>query len=403
MLVKTDRPDPRLLSQTSYLLALVLICFFAATQTASSESSGSGSYLESLLLKAKQKDLAAHPYWKLLLHYKPRILLPGERSLIDDSTFFLSPDGKRDAEAELEATIKSFFDLSTKDRTELISQCRFVARYRWLKNQLNFDSKQLPEAECPHFEEWRENMAASGMTLVFPSAYFNNPASMYGHTLLRIDAADQNEQTRLLAYTTSFTASTGEDGGLAFAAKGLLGGYLGSFSVIPYYIEVTQYSDMENRDIWEYQLALNQEEVDRAVFHLWELTTTYFDYYFFDENCSYHLLSLLEAAKPELKLTDEFKWWALPSDTVKVITENYPELINKIVFRPAASSKMQARAENLSSSEIEQAKGIALGADENWQEDLQRLEAPDKAAVLDMAIDYRSYLNEKERGKDTAG
>ena len=31
-----------------------------------------------------------------------------------------------------------------------------------------------------------------------------------------------------------------------------------------------------------------------------------FDYYYFDENCSYRLLELLEVARPGTELTDEF-------------------------------------------------------------------------------------------------
>jgi hypothetical protein len=88
---------------------------------------------------------------------------------------------------------------------------------------------------------------------------------MYGHTLLRIDARDQDERTRLLAYAINFAADTDEKNGLVFAVKGLLGGYPGTFSVLPYYLKVREYGDLENRDLWEYELDLSPPEVDRVL------------------------------------------------------------------------------------------------------------------------------------------
>ena len=61
---------------------------------------------------------------------------------------------------------------------------------------------------------------------------------------------------------------------------------------------------LENRDVWEYELNLEPHEIERLLAHTWELGFTRFDYYFFDENCSYHLLSLLDVARPGVELTD---------------------------------------------------------------------------------------------------
>jgi hypothetical protein len=130
---------------------------------------------------------------------------------------------------------------------------------------------------------------------------------MYGHTLLRVDAKDQDEKTRLLAYAINYAANTNETNGVAFAINGLFGGYPGTFSMMPYYLKVREYSDMENRDVWEYELNLSPDVVDRVLMHVWELGPIYFDYYFFDENCSYYLLELLEAARPDMNLTGPFR------------------------------------------------------------------------------------------------
>ncbi len=147
----------------------------------------------------------------------------------------------------------------------------------------------------------------------------NNPSSMFGHTLLRFDRAGQDEKTRLLSYAVNYGAVTGNDNGLLFAVYGLTGGYPGTYSVMPYYQLVRQYTDFENRDIWEYQLNLTPAEVRRLLEHLWELREQYADYYFFDENCSYQLLFLLDVARPGLRLADRFPVYAIPVDTVRAV------------------------------------------------------------------------------------
>ena len=96
-------------------------------------------------------------------------------------------------------------------------------------------------------------------------------------------------------------ADTHEQRGVNYAFKGLFGGYQGRFSIAPYYVAVKTYGDIENRDIWEYGLNLTQEETSQMLRHVWEMRSAWFDYYFLDENCSYHLLSLLETARPGLR------------------------------------------------------------------------------------------------------
>src|SRR6185503_11289882 len=101
--------------------------------------------------------------------------------------------------------------------------------------------------------------------------------------------------------------------------KGLTGGFPGRFYVMPYYVKVQEYSNIESRDLWEYQLALSPEQVRRLVMHAWETRSTHFDYFFFTRNCSYYLLTLLEAAAPELHLIDQFPGHVIPSDTVRAV------------------------------------------------------------------------------------
>ena len=368
-----------------YLLLLGLL--FSPTIYCATDN----NYINELIATAHNKQLAQRPEWHKLLHYKPRLLPNHYKSQVDAPRFFNAVDGKSDPNAELDATLTAFFSDFPEDvdTQQLHPQCLFVARYQWLKQELHFDGARLPEHSCQRFEEWMAALDPAGATLIFPTAYINSPASMFGHTLLRIDAHHQNEQTRLLAYALNFGANTGDDGGLAYAFKGLLGGYPGGFSVLPYYLKVREYSDMENRDIWEYQINLTEVETRTMLLHVWELRGIWFDYYFFDENCSYHLLSLLETARPDLQLTDQFSAWVIPSDTVRVLDE--AGLVNSIIFRPSRHAQLSYRLAKLDGPQIDIIKAVSKNELSSHDEIITTLTLPQQAETLELVHEFVAY------------
>ena len=152
---------------------------------------------------------------------------PGE-SRIDSPEFFLSRNGSVDPAAEGAATLSSFFQPLQSDQEDSHPQCLYPARYQWLKAQLFFDPDLLPEQSCPQLIQWLEDMEPDGLALVFSEAYLNNPPSMFGHTLLRIE--QKNNRSLLLAPSITFAAVTDEKPGIGYAVKGLFGGYFGKFS-----------------------------------------------------------------------------------------------------------------------------------------------------------------------------
>lgn len=359
-------------------------------------------YLQQLIQQSREMHLAERAEWLNLLHFKPYPFWPGSRSLADDPSFFNAPDGKTNAASELEATLKAFFSTLEETDKQQNPQCRFVARYHWLDQQLGFDPTRMKVQECKRFNAWVRALNPHEITLVFPSAYLNSPASMYGHTLLRIDAKDQDERTRLLAYTVGYAASTNDTNGLIFAYKGLFGGYPGVFQTAPYYLKVSEYSDMENRDIWEYRLNLTPDEIQRVVRHLWEMGPTYFDYYFLDENCAYEVLSLLDVARPNLKLTDEFRWWAIPSDTVRAVTEN-TNLLKQAVYRPSNATVIMQRLRSMQPPLRKLAKALSQGTMQCDDSSVRQLPAEQQAQVLELGYDYITYLRASKGDWPEAG
>lgn len=303
----------------------------------------------------------------------------------------MAPDGKTNPEAELEATLASFFAASEiRVWHDEHPQCAFAARFAWLVQELGLDPEQLPRQPCPSLAQWRSDFGpAQGVSLIFPEAYMNNPASMFGHTLLRIDRAppDADEDRRdLLAYAVNFAAETGDDGGALFAMKGLTGSYPGYFKLWPYYEKVKEYSDWESRDIWEYRLDLGPDEVERLLLHVWELRGVRFDYYFFDENCSYQLLGLLETARPGLELQEHFRGWAIPADTVREALRA-AKFTTQASFRPSAVTRISAHARALTRDEQQLARGLASFAIEPDADEIRALGDESRARVLELAYD----------------
>lgn len=290
--------------------------------------------------KAQSLHLAQDPYWRTLLRYEPGKSISGYVSRVKDQPrFFASKSGETSPEAELNATLGTWLAETNPAPNTSIS-CRFPARIAWLRERLGMSESDHTNASCPELEEWLKAINPQQATLIFASDYLNNPSSMFGHTLLRIDTPEQNEQTRLLAYTINYAAQTKESNGLLFAVNGLTGGYPGAFSVMPYYDKVKEYNDFENRDLWEYQLTLNPEEIRQLLRDLWELRGITFPYYFFSDNCSYELLGLFEAARPGLSLQKQFPVYAIPTDTVRVLL-NQQGILKAVVYRPASATHLE--------------------------------------------------------------
>lgn len=372
-------------------LALLLLPFELKAQVPPSP------YLQELLEQAITGKLHQDRYWHLLLHYR---LKPfgGHTSEVDDPGFFLSPDGKTDPEAELQATLTYFFSDTLVGRSKQPAQCAFIARYHWLKEKLHFQDSKLFPHPCERFVSWLKELNPASITLIFPSAYMDNPASMFGHSFLRVDQKGQTAETNILAYTINYAAEVPPNAGVEFAYKGIFGGYKGFFSTIPYYMKVKEYRDLENRDIWEYRLNFPQEQYHKLLMHTWELGNAYFDYYFFKENCAYHILSLLEVADPNLHLTDQFHFATIPADTIRLLARQ-KGLVQKVSYRPARSTLLKRKREALTKEETSLVRKLVHDPQMIRQSEFLQLPQNRKTFLLDFASDVLRYKGVTDQDK----
>ena len=359
---------------------------------------GDPTYLAELLTEARRLRLWEERLWHLLMHYRDDWFLGGVTSEADGPGFFNAPDGKTNPQAELEATLARFFTTEILEPGKQTAQCTFVARYHWLKARLGFDPARLPELPCKRFDRWFAALDPGSVSLVFASHYLNNPASVFGHTLLLLNKRGRPESARMLNYAVNFGAAVPqEEPGMLFAVKGLFGGYRGHFSLMPYYLKLREYRDIESRDLWEYQLRFPPEQLKRMVRHAWEMGSTYFDYYFLDENCSYHLLSLLEVANPELRLRDHFQVWAMPTDTLRVVLDQAGVGV-KVSYRPSRGQQLRDKLAHLAAGEQELVYSLIASPDNSDSAAFVGLYPLRQAMVMDAAVDFYQYKIGAARG-----
>jgi Domain of unknown function (DUF4105) len=331
-------------------------------------------------------EISQSPKWMKLLHYK-KTLTGGFESEADGKGFFLSSVGKTDPLQELESAIAAFKTSSTPDDEHAI--CKFPLRFKWLNQELGMPWK-ADISGCKTYISFFAKLAAKRASIVFSSYYLNNPNTAFGHTLLRLSRYDDLNETEMLDYGINYAAEARENNPFLYAIKGLVGGFKGRFTAIPYYYKIREYSNSEFRDLWSYDLKLTMPQVFEMVDHIWELGQTHFDYYYFHENCSYHLLSLLDVVMPEKNLTGDFKYFTIPADTVRYL--HVKGLITEGKKRESTYSKLLRLSQKETQKSLDLAQKIAKNPEKtstliDGQKDQKASE------ILDVAMEAFDYYN----------
>jgi Domain of unknown function (DUF4105) len=345
-------------------------------------------YLPELLARARAQRTWDARLWHVLMHYERSARTFELISAVDNADWFLSPHGRKDPQAELEATLTRMFDTELQPRIRLTVQCAYPARGAFLRESLAIDAARLPQQSCPRFEAWRKALDPDSVSLVFASYFFNNPASMFGHTFLLLHTRGRGPDEEMLNYTINFGAEAPKDiDPVSYALLGLTGGFTSFYHLLPYYAKIKEYNDIDKRDLWEYPLDFTPQQIERLLQHDWEMNWAKFDYYFLDENCSYHLLTLIEAADPSLHLRESFQLYTLPSDAVQVVLEQ-KQAQGPVHYRPSRRSLVTQKLDAMSDDEAALVFRIVADPAQVDGAAFQALPPERQALVLDAAIDY---------------
>lgn len=340
---------------------------------------------ESVVSAEQIQKISQDPQWLALLHFK-KDWKPGQKSEIDGGDFFLAPRGAWDPVAELKATLDSLQAPLRLGPWKQSPRCAFQARYHFLETKLG---ATFPQEHCEKWEEFKSRFNnPKSVSLLFSSAYTNNPASMFGHLFLKVRSSRSSE---LLDMGVNYAAQVPpEENPFAFFYFGVMGGYDGHWSIQPFYEKLNEYIKSENRDLWEYELNLSPAETFFFLEHLWEVeTTSRMDYYFFDDNCAYEMARMMEAVKPEWNLSGH-TIYVIPGEQVKNFAE-YPGVVRAVHFRPALRKKLFQKYSALSNEEKNQFFSLL-------KFDIKPGQVQD-ALVLETANSYMDYQRQLKKGQ----
>jgi hypothetical protein len=261
--------------------------------------------------KASLKSMALDPYWIKITSYET--------------------DGNSSFQI-LENTLKQL-----KNNKQTI--CKYPLRYKWLNQKLNLNYKKPICKELNKFLKYRSNKAS----IVFTSQRFNSPASVFGHTFLKLYATP-------FAYIVNYTADVKDkENQILYAYRGLTGKYKSKYRIQPYTLREYIYMDEEFRDLLEFELKLNKDELENIIFYLYEVRNKQWNYYFLQKNCSSELLKLIQIANPKFDFTKELGFVVLPMQIINILKKN--NLIGNISKKKAKLKLFYNKLEKLNKTQ----------------------------------------------------
>lgn len=332
------------------------------------------------------KSLAKHPQWQHLLFYKN-----GNAEVISPDFYLTKPKShsKRDFDpyAELMATIEQISDESVV--------CKYPARYLWLKHHipaLNVNLKNCSQLPDPNQE----------VSLILVSNYLKNPASSFGHVLVKTNKPINNaddiinnvrelSSKDLLNNSYNFGARIpANENGAMYAIKGLFGLYDAGFSETEFFKQDAVYSKNEQRDMWEYVLNLEPFETQLLNYHLYEAKSARFDYYFIKQNCGYRSGEILELIS-DIKTTERIGPWYAPDYVFDQLLEHEREdksLVSSVRYLPSEQTQLREKFVQLSTP-IKKIINAVIRTEDTTL--LDALKSDDRALALDFLILHRTY------------
>lgn len=378
-----------------FFKTLFLFCF--STQVFAGDKQA--QFIDSVFSEINEKKLYSDLSWLRLLHFRVK---PGvsDHSDIISTDFFLAYNKKQhgnntagiSAKEEMYATVRGFFQAVTDD-SDAHPQCRFPARFYWLKKRLSFPQDKLPKVQCRRLENWAKFNTLDSVSLIMVSGYFGNPASTFGHLLVKLNNSEYKSSSGdLLDQSINYGAKVPEKELIpVYIYKGILGGYISSFSDKKFYAQDRVYSKQEFRDMWEYELNLSESQQKLLVFHIWEMMGRYSNYYFLKENCAYRIAELLELVTGKA-LTPVKQPWYLPLSVFQGLSAiEQSRYIKRVIFLPSSQRKLYAHFKQLSNAEA-RAVNLMIGtAGKLNTSTFDQFPTNKKIKMLNVMLEYYQY------------
>ena len=212
--------------------------------------------------------------------------------------------------------------------------------------------------------------------LAYAGPHSSSPASAFGHLFLVLAETDQTPLP--LWDVVSFAADTENAGAFRFFARGILGGFSGSYERLTFHEKSRDYESLDDRDLWLLELKISSDERANLIQAISATQDRVYPYTFFVQNCAYYLQALLAQAglavpHPSGPTSPTGVWRLLEDVGIGGATH----------FRPGISRRLQMRFAGSNESGLERLRR------EPWE----RVVA-DTAWVATLTPDARAMMSE---------
>jgi len=337
--------------------------------------------------------------WRKLLLYEYNISGKGEyTSAVLSDSFFLSESGKKSPYLELRSTIQEFSlswsEIKDNDKHPI---CKFPARAIWL-NQQYPDYFKYDTSMCTTYNEWSLKKSTESISIVFATGYLGNPASFFGHTLIKFNSGVITNKTKLSDVSINYGAIIPDnENPIEYIFKGLTGGYDAGFTSIDYYFHNHNYGENELRDMWEYELDFSSEEIELILAHAWSLLGKKYTYYFLLKNCAYRMAELFEIIDG-VDFKPQSSTYLAPQELIQKLyatSTNSGNIVKNVKFHPSRQSRFYSSYNLLNDNEKKIVFELIDNNLDTVASDYRKLPEASQKRVTHTLLDYYYYLIKK--------
>jgi hypothetical protein len=383
---------------TSIMYGCVLCLYVTLQISIASPCSADITDLNSAIIAVDSLHISENPTWLKLLHFEKG----SERSSVLTDSFFLSPAGRHDPESELKASIEAYYK-SALPITDSHPVCRFPARYFWLSKQIPLPVYNL-SSQCLGLKKSGILQNIRSASIMMVSSYYGNAASAFGHSLLKFNLHDIPDTPVQHHVSINYGVPVPEnENAVRYAYKGLTGGYEGRFSASPSYHHDLIYTRQENRDMWEYRLALTQHQLTLLILHAWEIVEKEYKYLFLNKNCGFRMAELIDLITDEDMLGKGGPYYPPVRlfHQLEKANENRIEsgdhiLVSSITFHPSAIRTLSHELSNLSEDQIALLNKVLSMGIPSVDSLISQESITAQSRILNSLLAYHHYLDMAE-------
>ena len=252
------------------------------------------------LIGNEQLLIANNNEWKALLH----ISNDDNTSEITDVNFFAS-NVNNNPLLEMQTLLNNI----SADNI-----CKYPLRYKFLSKKFNL---QISFEHCQELQNYLNESQGDSLSLLFASSSLDSPASYFGHIFLKINKQNNLFFSKTIGYGAEFPNNINP---LKLIYGGMTNNLKGKYIINNFYELLEQYSNIEQRSLYEYSLLATKDSIENILLHYYELKDINVNYKFFSENCAYQIAWFLEVSN--IKLIDQLNIVVKPVDFFEIIEEN---------------------------------------------------------------------------------